>query len=104
MRRRCLRHSVMWFWLDGMNQIGKLHRILDEEYRHVITDHVPVSFVGIKLYCEATHIARGVFRTALAGHCGKAHEYGCDFSFLGERSCANVLGKRVIGFKVSVCG
>ena len=58
----------MWFRLDCMDQVGKLHRILDDEHRNVVADQVLVAFVGIEFHREATNIPRRVFRTAFSGH------------------------------------
>jgi hypothetical protein len=57
-------------------KVGKLHRVLDEEHRHVVADQIPVAFVGIELDGETTHVARSVHRASTAGHGGKAHEDG----------------------------
>ena len=50
----------------GMDQVRKLHRVLDEEHRDVVADEVPVALVGVELHGEAAHVARRVGRTALA--------------------------------------
>lgn len=100
---RCrLGHAVVWFGLEGMNQIGKLHGILDEEHRYVVADQFPVAFVGIELHGKTMGVACGVFRAAFAGDCGKTREHGCDFAFLGEWCRVRVLGQCVVGFEVAV--
>ena len=58
-----------------MDEVGELHRVLDEEHRDVVAHQVPVAFVGVELDREAAHVARGVDRAALAGHGGEAHEH-----------------------------
>ena len=42
--RLALRNFVMWFWFDGVDDVGELDSILDEEYRYVVADQVPVAF------------------------------------------------------------
>ena len=49
MRRRRLRNFIMGFRLDRMDEIGKLHRVLDEEHGNVVADQIVVAFLGIKL-------------------------------------------------------
>ena len=51
-----------------MHQIGKLHRILNEEHRNVVADQIPVALIGVKLDSESAHIAGCIGRTALAGN------------------------------------
>ena len=67
--------AVMRLRLHRMDQVGKLHRVLDEEDRHVVADQVPVAFVGVELDGEAAHVARGVGRAAFAGDGREAHEH-----------------------------
>ena len=61
--------------LRGVNQIRKLHRVLDEEHRDVVADEIPVALVGVELHGEAAHVARGVGRAALADDGREAHEH-----------------------------
>jgi hypothetical protein len=49
-----------------VDEVGKLHRVLDEEDRDVVADQVPVALVRVELHREAAHVARGVGRAALA--------------------------------------
>ena len=44
MRRAGLRHREVRFRLRGVDQIRKLHRVLDEEHRDVVADEIPVAF------------------------------------------------------------
>ena len=46
--------------LHGMDQVGKFDRVLNEEHRDIVTDKIPVAFLGIKLRRKATHIASQV--------------------------------------------
>jgi hypothetical protein len=36
----CLWNLILWFWLDGMDEIRKLNGILDEKDRDIVTDNV----------------------------------------------------------------
>ena len=83
-RRRGLRHAVVRLGLDRMDEVGKLHRVLDEEHRHVVPYQVPVAFVGIEFHRETAHVARGVLRSAFAGHGREADEHRRALAFFGE--------------------
>ena len=55
---RGLRHLVVRLRLHGVDEIGKLHRVLDEEDGDVVAHEVEVAFVGVELDGEAAHVAR----------------------------------------------
>ena len=90
-RGRRLRHRVMRLGLHRVDQVGELHRVLDEEHRDVVADEVPVAFVGVELHGEAAHVARGVGGAALARHGGEAHEHRRALAGLGEQRRAREL-------------
>jgi hypothetical protein len=75
---------MMRFRLDGVDQIGKFHRILNEEYGYVIADQIPVAFVSVELHCKSAGVTCSVFRTAFAGNGGKSLERRGYFAFFGE--------------------
>ena len=74
-RRLGLRDLVMGLGLHRVDQVGELVGVLDEEYRHVVSDEVPYPVGGIELHREAAHVARRVGRAARARHRGEAHEH-----------------------------
>lgn len=41
--RLSLRNLVVWLGLAGMDEIRKLECILDEEYRDIVSNHVPIT-------------------------------------------------------------
>ena len=55
-RRPGLRHREVRLGLGRMHEIGKLHRVLDEEDRDVVADEIPVAFVRVELHGKATDI------------------------------------------------
>ena len=61
----CLRNFVVRFGLAGVDHIGELESILDEENWNVIADNVPVTFVGVELDGKATNVSDSI-RTASA--------------------------------------
>src|SRR6185312_5123746 len=88
--------------LDRMHEVRELHRVLDEEDRDVVTDEVPVAFIGVELDGKAAHIARGVSRAALAGDGRKAHEHGCSLAGFREDRCARELSERLVALEEAV--
>ena len=99
MGRRRLRHGVVRFGLDRMHEVRELHRVLDEEHRHVVAHQVPVAIVGIELHREAAHVARGILRAALSGDGREAHEDRGPLAFLLERRRARDVGERFVGLE-----
>ena len=84
-RARGLGHRVVRLGLDGVHEVGKLHRVLDEEHRDVVSDQVPVAFVGIELHREAADVAHRVGRPALACDGREPDEHGRLLADLGKR-------------------
>lgn len=60
MSRLALWDLIVRLWFDGMDNIGELDSVLNEKHRNIISDYVPISFVGIHLNCESTHIANRI--------------------------------------------
>ena len=83
-RRRGLRHSEMGLRLRGVDQIGKLHRVLDEEHRDVVAHEVPVPLVGVELHGEPANVTRRVGRAAFPDDRREADEDRRAFAGLGE--------------------
>src|SRR5688500_13437487 len=82
-----------------MDQVRKLHRILNEEHRNVVTDKVPVALIGIKLDGKSAHVAREVERAALADDCRKADEYRRTFPCFREWSSHRQIGQRLVALE-----
>ena len=57
-----------------MDKVRELQRITDKEHRGVVTDDVPVTFLGVELQGETTWIALSVGRTALSTYRGETQE------------------------------
>ena len=68
MRRCRLRHGVVRLGLRCMDQVRKLHRILDEKDRDVVADQIPVALVRVELHRETAHVPNGIRRAALTGY------------------------------------
>ena len=78
------------------DEVGKLERIPDEEYRRVVSDQIPIAFPGVELDGEATHVALGIGRAEFPCDRGEAREELCAFidfrENFGARIARNVLG------------
>ena len=85
-----------------MDQVRKLHRILNEKHRNVVADQIPVALVGVKLDREAAHIARRIGRAALAHHRRKTHEDRGALAGFGEKRRPRDLGQRLVAFEIAV--
>jgi hypothetical protein len=60
--------------LLGVNEVGELLRIADEEDWGVVASHVPVALLGVELEGEPTRVTVGVSRSLLASDSGEAKE------------------------------
>ena len=69
-----LREAAVGLLLGGVDQVGELDRVLDEEDRDVVADEVPVALLGVELDGEAAHVARQVGRALVAGDGREADE------------------------------
>lgn len=103
MRSLGLREIAVRFLLGGMDQIGKLDRVLDEENRDVVADQIPIAFLGVKLDRETAHVAGQVERALVAGDCREAHENRRLFASTLKNVGARVFSERFIGFEIAVC-
>ena len=56
MGRLGLGKPPVWLLLGGMNQIGKLDGVLDEEDRNVVAHQIPVALSGVQLHREAAYV------------------------------------------------
>jgi hypothetical protein len=48
-------------------EIGKAQRIAVEEDRRIVSDQVPVAFLGVELQCSAADVTLGIGGTPFAG-------------------------------------
>ncbi|MPM66119.1 hypothetical protein SDC9_113026 [bioreactor metagenome] len=68
----------------SMVQIGKFQRVAEKEDRSVISDQIPIAFLGVKFHSESTDIPLGIGCSALTGNGGKSHKHFCFFPYFGE--------------------
>ncbi len=101
-RRGGLRKAPVGFHLHGMDQVGKLHGVLDEEDRDVVAHQIPVALFGIELDGKAAHIARGIHRARSTGHGGEAHEDRHLLAGFGQDLGGGVLLQRICQLEITV--
>ena len=58
--------AAVGFHFDGMNQVGKLDRILNKEDRDIIADEIEIAFLGIEFDGKTADIARQIDGTRAA--------------------------------------
>ncbi len=90
-----LREAAVGLLLGGVDEVGELDGVLDEEHRDVVADEVPVPFGGVHLDGEAAHVAGRVGRAHVAGHGGEADEDRSLDADLGQHLGLGDAGERV---------
>ena len=51
-----LGETAVGLFLGSVDEVGELDRVLNEEYRNVVADDVPVAFLGIQLDGETPYV------------------------------------------------
>jgi hypothetical protein len=96
-----LRHFSVRLRLAGMNKIRKLHAVLDEKHRYVVSNDVPIAFFGVELDGEASDISNCVGRSSRAEDGTEAEEDGSLSGCVGEDSGRRVLLQALVHLKGS---
>src|SRR5262245_8971991 len=102
MRRLRLWEGAVRLWLHRVDHVGKLDGVLDEEYRDVVADEVPVALLGIELHGEPAHVPGEVERSLAPGHRGETDEGFCLLANTLEDVGAGDIGERFRQFEVPV--
>ena len=84
-------------------QIREFQRVTKVEHRRVVTDHVPVTFLGIKFQGKAADVALCICGAALTGHGGEAGKHIGFFTDLRENFCAGKTGNIMGDGKCTEC-
>ena len=95
-RRLGLGEAAIGRLLHGVDDVGKLDGVLDEEDRDVVADKVPVAFLGIELDGEATDVAGEVERALVAGDGGEADEHRGPLAGPLEQVGPGEVGQRLV--------
>ena len=76
----------------GMDEVGELDGVANEECGGVVSDQIPVAFFGVELEGKPADVADGVGGAFFAGDGGEAAEHFGFFADLGEDLCLCVWG------------
>ena len=68
--------------LLGVDEVGELDGVPDEEHAEVVADEVPVASLGVELHREPAGVARGLRGVPAAGHSGEADREFCLLALL----------------------
>ncbi len=99
MGRLRLRKSPVRFLLGGVDQVGKLDGVLNEEDRNIIADEIPVAFLCIELHCKTAHVARKVSRALVARNRRETDEGWCLFPGALQEIRLCVCGEGLVSFE-----
>ena len=95
MRRLGLGDLPVRLGFGGVDEVGELDAVLDEEHRHVVADQIPVAFARVEADREAADIPGGVRGASRAGHRGEPDEHRClDRGVAQDRGARQVLDGR----------
>ena len=83
-----LRKGPIRFLLRGMDEVGKLDRVLDEEHGNVVADDVEVSRLRVQLHRKSAHITRQIERTLVSDDGGEPDKRRGDLTRLLEEICS----------------
>jgi hypothetical protein len=86
----------------GVDEIWELDGISDEEDWGVVSNHVPVSFFGVKLDCVTSGVSGGIGRSLLTSDSGETEEDWGGFSDFTEKFGLGVFGDIMGGFEVAM--
>ena len=101
-RRGRLRIATVGLHFDRMNEVGELHRVLDEKNRHIVADQIEVPLPGMEFGRETTHIARQIARTGTTGNSRKTHKDRCFVTDTLQKIGPGVLAQRLRDFEEPV--
>ena len=98
----CLRDLAIGVGLAGVDDVGELDAVLDEEDRNVVADKVERALVGVELHCEAAGVPNGVGRTTRPQHRREPGEDRCldavsQKAGAGDRGCGAVATEDAMG-------
>ena len=96
-----LRDLAIGLGLGGVDQVGELDAVTDEEHRDVVADQIEHALVGVELHREATDVAHGVGRAPRAHHGREPREHRRRHARLQEAG-ARDLARRAVRLEHAV--
>jgi hypothetical protein len=91
-----LRDLVMGLRLDGVDKVGEVDSVLDEEDGYVVSDNVPIALGSVELDGEAPHISNSVGATLGSLDGAKSNEDWGGTARVCEDGCEGVLLRSVV--------
>jgi hypothetical protein len=89
--------------LLGMKKIGELDRVLNEEHRGVIANHIVVAFFSVELNSESSRVSNTVSRSSFASHCRESQEERSSLSDGIQELSLGKFSHIVSHFKIAMC-
>src|SRR5690554_811434 len=68
-------HVRSWVTFHCMVEIGKQHRVSEEEYWCVVSHKIPVPFICAELHGETTNVPFGIGSSPFTGYRRESHEH-----------------------------
>lgn len=99
-----LRHFGVRLRLAGMDEIRKLHAVLDKERGAVVANYIPITFLSVELDSKASDISDRVGRSSRAEDGAEADEDGSLSGRVGEHSSRRVFLQALVHLKGSERG
>lgn len=96
MRRLRLGNLIVRLRLPGVNEIRELQRVLDEKYRYVVADNIPVTLFSVELDRKAANISHSVSRATATQHCTEAQEDRGVSGCVRQNAGVGVFGKALM--------
>ena len=82
---------------DGVVKIRKFQWVAKEENRCVVSDKIPVAFIGIEFHGESTDVSLCIRRTSFSSHCGESYKARSLLTDLGENRGACYV-RKIFGY------
>ena len=83
-------------WLQGVDDVGELDGVADEEDGEVVADQIPVAVLGVELHREAARVTSDLLRVAAADHGREADREVGLLAGLLEQLRAGVRRRRLV--------
>jgi len=91
-----LRNLIVWLWLSCVDDIWELDGVLNEENWDVVSNHVPVTLVGVHLEGETAYITDGISATTATENSGESEEQWCLARGIGQDTSRCDVLKRLL--------
>ncbi len=101
-RGGCLRDLVVRLRLHRMDEVGELDTVLNEEYRHVVTDEIEVTLLGIKFDGKSAYVPDRVRGTAGTADGREPYEHRGTPAGLAQAVRPGHVGERLVRLEVPV--